>query len=615
MSIKCSEVVNYNICLGYYKLISLMFDDELKYIRGFNILLNDYFKKVLNHQVLLGSKLGQPPDDYSDAAWLNSAPILKLTQYIPKIIQKQIEGIKNFMEDFEKSIKSIDDYLKDKSNLIKKFQEKYEESSGELIKKYIDIQKNKEAFLGSIEKTEDTIMKYYNYKKKLEEAKINKINDNDLKILIDKNKEYESQKKSLISATKKYEKDYGNLIIKTKKYEDNFLVTVNDSINGIKDVSCDLADKLKDILVKFFTSIRDSFKIPLDLIDSNLLNLKDLNEKDIINETMLETFNNEKKLIHSVPEKYNLKSIELNNNENTKKKGGFFWNIINRNKNTDKNKNKYIQFEDGFDEMTYFEDETILHTVKEMVQNFVLIDNNGLNIEEEEEKNTTKNYICKIISNMTIKSNNEYYLEEKEKNNLINLLSKHHNRIIFLHKLNDFRSNCQLELNVKAYKLLGELFSYIINVSKTEKDYHCIEMVIILSKTYYILKDKKTKVYLQELIIDNTYFKVKEFWEELLIYSISKEVVKSNKNEKIGREDEKKLKTKNENIIFSQLLSLIDNMFDFGVEGDLVKNIIEPKITYYQIGGTLKNTINDVIVSKIKELNKNNKEEEKKRER
>ena len=108
---------------------------------------------------------------------------------------------------------------------------------------------------------------------------------------------------------------------------------------------------------------------------------------------------------------------------------------------------------------------------------------------------------------------------------------------------------------------------------------------------------------------------MKDFWEELLIYSISKEVVKSNKNEKIGREDEKKLKTKNENIIFSQLLSLIDNMFDFGVEGDLVKNIIEPKITYYQIGGTLKNTINDVIVSKIKELNKNNKEEEKKRER
>ena len=615
MSIKCSEVVNINICLGYYNLISLMFEDELKYIRGFNLLLNDYFKKVLNHQVNLGLKLGQPPDDYSNAAWLNCAPILKLTQHIPKIIQKQIESIKNFMEDFEKSIKSIDDYLKDKSNLIKKFQDKYEESSGELIKKYIDIEKNKATFLSSIEKTEDTIMKYYNYKKKLDEAKIKKINDNDLKLLIDKNKEYESQKKSLISATKKYEKEYSNLIIKTKKYEDKFLITVNDSINGIKDVSCDLADKLKDILIQFFTSIRDSFKIPLDLIDSNLLSLKDLNEKDIINKAMLETFNNEKNLIHIAPEKYNLKSIELNNNENTKKKSGFFWNIISKNKNTDKNKNKYIQFEDGFDEMTYFEDETILYTVKEMVNNFFLIDNNGLNIEEEEEKNTTKNYICKIISNMTIKSNNENDIEEKEKNNLINLLSKHHNRIIFLHKLNDFRSNSQLELNEKSYKLLGELFFYIINISKEEKDYHCIEMVIILSKTYYILKDKKTKVYLQNLIIDNKYFKVKEFWEELLIYSISKEVVKSNKNEKIGREDEKKLKTKNENIIFSQLLSLIDNMFDFGVEGDLVKNIIEPKITFYQIGGTLKDTINDVIVSKIKELNKNNKEEEKKRER
>ena len=125
MSIKCSEVVNINICLGYYNLISLMFEDELKYIRGFNLLLNDYFKKVLNHQVNLGLKLGQPPEDYSNAAWLNCTPILKLTQHIPKIIQKQIESIKNFMEDFEKSIKSIDDYLKDKANLIKKFQYKY----------------------------------------------------------------------------------------------------------------------------------------------------------------------------------------------------------------------------------------------------------------------------------------------------------------------------------------------------------------------------------------------------------------------------------------------------------------------------------------------------------
>ena len=266
--------------------------------------------------------------------------------------------------------------------------------------------------------------------------------------------------------------------------------------------------------------------------------------------------------------------------------------------------------------MTYFEEDYTLYTVKDMFNNFELINHNGLdiNIEIEEEKNRTKNYICRIINNMSnTKSNNENFLEEKEKNYLITLLSKHCNRIIFLHKLNDYRALQKLELKELEYKLLGGLFYFLINISHKEKDYHCVEMVIILSKTYYIIKDKK-KIYLQNFIIDNKYFKTKEFWEELLLYSISKEIVKSNKTDKNTNENDKKLNTKKENTIFSQLLSLIDNMFDFGVDGNLIKEIIEPKILYYKIGDNLKDTINDVIVSKIKE-NNNKEEEEKKRER
>ena len=613
MSIKCSEVVNYNICQGYYKMISLVFDDELKYIRSYKSLLSDYFKKVLSLQVNLGLKLGQPPEEFANASWLNCTPILKLTQYIPKMIQKQLESIKNFLDEFEKSIEKIDDFLKEKSNSIKNYQEKYENSNEELLKKYLDVEKIKATFLESIEKTEDTILKYYNNKKKLDNAKINKLNDNDFKIIYDKNKEYEAQKKILISGTKKYEKEYINIIEKTRNTEKKFINTINDSINGIKDISSDISSKVKDILVSFFTSIRDSYKIPLDLIDSSLLNLKDLNQKEITNNSMIATFNKEKNLEPVEPQKYNLKSIELNNENEKKNKS--FWSKLIKGKNSDKNKNKFIQFEDGFEEMTYFEDEANVYTIKEIFKNFVLINTNELNIEVEEEKNITKNYTCKIISNMSVKSNNENNIEEEEKNNLINLLSKHHNRIIFLHKLNDYRAMCQFELNERSYKLLGELFFYIINISKTEKDYHCVEMVIILSKTYYILKDKKTKVYLQNLIIDNKYFKLKDFWEELLIYSISKEVARSNKREKIGRENENKLKVKNDNIIFSQLLTLIDNMFDFGADENLVKNIIEPKLIFYKIGDNLKDTINDVIGSKIKEKANNSKEEGKNRER
>ena len=75
--------------MGYYNLLSQMFDEEIKYIRGYKSIANEYFKKCLNFQMSSGSKLGKLPEDFANATWLDSSPYLKLTQQIPKIIQKQ----------------------------------------------------------------------------------------------------------------------------------------------------------------------------------------------------------------------------------------------------------------------------------------------------------------------------------------------------------------------------------------------------------------------------------------------------------------------------------------------------------------------------------------------
>ena len=201
MSIKCSEVVNFNICKGYYSLISKMLEEELKYILDYKIILSDYFKKSLNLQVNLGTKLGNPPEEFKNATWLDYAPILILTQQIPKIIQMQIENNKTFIDEIEKNVKNIDLFLKDKSKSMKKFEEKYQDVNNALIKRYIDAERAKISYLNSIGKTEDIISKYYDNKKKLDMAQQNdNINNNkpgeDMKSLIDKNKEYESLKKS-----------------------------------------------------------------------------------------------------------------------------------------------------------------------------------------------------------------------------------------------------------------------------------------------------------------------------------------------------------------------------------------------------------------------------------
>ena len=634
MSIKCSEVVNYNISTGYYRLVMEMFEEEIKYIREYKSLVNDYFKKSLNLQVNLGSKLGKLPDNFANATWLDSSQILKLAQQIPKIIQKQIENLKIFMDEIEKPLNLLDNFFKNKSSEMKKLQQKYDDINNDLVKKYIDIERIKISFTNSINKTEDTIMKSYENKKKIDDAKKGKIKlkEEELKLLNDKNKEYESQKKSLINSTKKYESEYKSIIKTTTKIEDKFIIIINECIIGIKNVVGEITDKFKDTIIAFLASIRDSFKVPLDLLDNNLTNMKNLNEKEIMDVAMEATFNRESNLKHITPVRYSLRTlenpiIESSKNRSSKgsrgSKGSKGSNGKSKNKNKGENKgnennNGFVKFEDGFEEMTYFEDDLPLLTVKEMFINFDLINHNGLNIQVEEEKNEAKKYINKLITNMSQESSknlNDYNFinidecspfTEEEKLKLKTLLNKHHNRVIFLHKLNDYRTCSLFELKEKEFQTLGELFSFLIDISKKEEDYHCVEMAIILSKTYYMLENNN-KIYIQSLIQNNKYFKTKDFWEALLIYSISKEVIRSKKNDEENKDNQEKLNEKNANIVFSQLLSLIDNMFDFGVDGEMIKQIIEPRIEYYKVDEKSRKPINDYIESKIKAKKKNEK--------
>ena len=617
MSIKCSEVVNYNICRGYYNLITKMLEEEVKYILEYKSILNDYFKKSLNLQLNIGTKLGIPPDEYKNAKWLDYSPIIGLTQQIPKIIQKQLENNKNFIDEIEKNIKHIDNFLKEKAKIIKKYEEKYNDVNEVLIKKYIEVEKDKISYLNSISKSENIISKYYENKKLLEEKQRSNNKKEEINILLDKNKEYELQKRAIIKETKKFENEYIDVIKNSTKYENKFLKQINESISGIKDACLEITDKIKDIVIIFSESFKESFNAPLEVVNENIKELNSNNIKDNMDKAMIKTFNNEQKFTNIIPVKYELRSLiivenyesrfslDSKGNKGSKK-------IKKKKKNNDEDNKGMVRFEDGFEEMTYFEDDCTLYTAQEIFNNFELIITNGLDIKIELEKNMTKNIISKILSKMKNYKPGEinYGINQvgnNEIDQLKNLLKVHSNRVIFLHKLNDYRAFCLFELQDEYYKLFGDIFNFIIDVSVKENDYHCVEMVIILSKTYYISMDKKNKVYIQNMILNNECFKSKVFWEELLVYSISKEVVQSAKRENLNRDDEKKLKAKNDNIIFSQLLSIIDNMFDFGVDGNFVKEIIEPKIKFYKVDDKLSKTITDVMDSKTDAKNKKGK--------
>ena len=601
MSVKCSEVVNYNISLSYYKLLKQMFEELVKYIKGYKTFTYEYYRKILDFQFKYGTKLTKPTENFQNASWINSLHIIKLSSKIPQIIHLQIENINSFITGVEKIIKPLDDFFKDKSLIIKKWEKKYEEANDNLIKKYIDVEKVKNNYLNSMNKTEDIVNKYY--ERICNESDKSKI------------KEYENQMKNYINSSKKIENDYKNTIENSIKNEAIFVNVINECIHEIKNIATDVSEKMKEVILYFFVSIKNSFKLPLSELEILLPHLTDVDEKREMDKIMTETFNTGSNLIHIKPNLYSLKILNLNEKENDNNNDNnnniiinekIDNNLNNKSKNCNSKKKKIIQIlDDGIEEISYFEDDATLKAIIEFKNNFEFIDLGNMDIKLEEEKNITKNYINMIIKNISnydknIEINNEEITEIKE------LLTRHENRIIFLHKLNDYRVNGQLELKSKNYKLLGNLFSYIVDQFKKDNtDFHSMELIIILSQTYFMNNFNNQKEYLQLFIEDNEVFKSKNFWEKYTEYSINKEIIRNKNIEKNGIENNESKKMNN--IVFAQSLNLIDNMVDFGLEKEMIKEILEPKMIEYKLTDNLKYTIYGVIQNKI--ANRQNNEE------
>jgi hypothetical protein len=344
----------------------------------------------------------------------------------------------------------------------------------------------------------------------------------------------------------------------------------------------------------------------LDLVNEDIIG----NENDIINEDN-KTDNNSKSSKKEKKEKKDKKDKKDKKKNKSVK-------IV----NPDAIRRKYIlNLEDGFEKMKYICDDSLVMTIKSLFDNFELVEKEDFNMEYEEGKNKTQKYVLKIISNMNsypyakegIPESNkkgteiipdiEYKREEltfSEKSNLIELLDKHENRIIFLQKFSDYRAKGKFFICLKDYTVLSQLFNIICDKIKKDRDYHAAEMLIVLSQTY-CLEEGNNRKYLQESFKDNKLFQEKSFWEEFLCYSINKEIMKTLKIDQKVKEDKEKSDYKYSNVVFSQILTLIDNMFQFDLDCEIIKEVLNPKISVYRLNDEFKQTINDIIEIKKEE--------------
>ena len=630
MSINCSEVDNFNTSLEQFNSMKIISDDLIKYIRTYKQYTVDYSKKLTNMQSNFSTKLSK-----SESAITKQ--ITSLTKKMIELIDENIGLFKLSVEELESRIKAFETDLKTKCDNIKIIQKKSAEQNKILINSL-----------------------YFSDKKAIDDSDLGlekKLNINDYNVLKEKLKNEINDMNNGIKNSKNYETNYQNLIISSFKIHDDFKDNYKSFDSKIKSFSIDLSEQIKNVILTFYLTFKNNFRQPIVSTDININEINTINMgKDI--EKILTTFHKDDNSLPNVsPVEYNLKSIEflkvnkyLDNPEiniNTTDES------MNDDKRTKSGRKSISNLEDGFTQLLYISDSSIFMTIKTLFANFKLIKKDDIDINLEEIKFRSQQYILKIESNMNsypyarfgplrpkqaegdINTNyirNE--LSEEELDDLANLLDNHESRIIFLHKLSDYRAKGKFYLIQKDFDILLKFFNLIADKIKESVDYHCAEMIIILSQTYFIEKGEKesNKIYLQDELVKNKLFKDKNFWEEFLVYMINKEIMKTQRRDKKVRENKVSSDYKLSNVVFSQLLTLIDNMAEFGCDYQTIKSIIEPKVFYYKINDALKKTIDDVLNSKFenkkdkviqsgekkeenKEVNKEEKKEENKEEK
>ena len=562
----CSELENMTISVNYFNFIKDTFEDYIKYISNYKIITSDYIKKICQFQEKYGPRLtGKDKDKEKENLKyknINTKHIYSLVSPVTKIIDKQVENLKLVMDGIESQVNNFYALIKEKEILLNKFTSMFDEATKDLLKKYRDIDKLKDSFMENMANTEDTVSKFL---KKNSTVTV-------------------EQMKSIISTTKKLEKDYKSSISSTKFYEETFDALYISSIENIKKLTSETSNQMKDIVIDFIVLLKNNIKMQSSEIDIYLPGLNDLNEVKKIEEIIESSYKNNNKLQHVKPIKYKLKIFQTNNS-----------------RGDSLSSNNIVSLEDGFEEMNVIKDENILSTFKTMKQNFELVEDNKMDLSIEEEKMKVQQLTDKVLSLENKKSNKNNNAPTKEDVDKLNsLLDIHHNRVVFLQKLSEYRNKGKFEIKQQTFDILSRLFNTIINIIERDNDFHSIKNAIILSQTYYVKTDDKTgKRYLQKDIQDNKIFKSKKFWEEFLDYNINKEIATCLRFDytsgNVMKENKKESDDKISNIAFSQILPYADNMIEFGLDKKIIREVVYPKMITYKMSDELINSIKAVI--------------------
>ena len=552
---------NVTLSLEYFKFIKNISSSFLDYIKQYQFISVEYHQKLILLNTTFKGNISDIFDKITKAK-LDFSNIFDFINTIPKIMESHLESLLFFTEEITKQISLLEDKTIDQ--IISTCENQFNDFKKNLANKSEEIFNTKNNFLTEMEKTEITIYSYYFLNPKFNLNIPEKYKNETIK-------EEEMDKK--IIDTKEIENKYKEQINEENNQEKKFVENSKFHSENIKKFTNELMEKIKKFVLNFLMALKNIFKLPEIEINNYLPKLIKLNENIKLDEIIQKHFIKQNIENHSFnPEIYQMKIFQKSQNKKENKE------II------DEIENKILELEDGLETTYLIVDEISLFTIQKM-KKFELINIKDLNLEKEREKLKMNQLTIKLLSNIKKEPNevdeNQLNITQQDLDLIELLLNNHHNRIIFMQKLSKFRVLGYYYISKTIYSILSKYFLQIINTLKEDQDMFTAKNIIVLSQTYFI-KEKDKKIYLQEAIKSHEIFKKKEFWENLFNFFMNKEILKLRKSIDLNEIIEEGKNNYNK-LAFGQIMTICNNMIEFGINKDIIYQIIEPKIKYYNL--------------------------------
>ena len=576
------ESQNMNTSLEMFEIVKEAAEEYCQYVKKYKEYTSLYYEKI--------SKLSLNKKEIKNKN-IKISPIFSILKKIPHLIEQQVKGLKIFIDSFDLSLKQLENVLKNELNSLDEPKKSFEESK----KQYKNNKIKNKKLMDSLSSLEKKIVKYQLSKKENQKGKEN---NRDMTIINTNINEAQNLEKDFLNNNKECENFH-------KKFQDESL----NNIDIIKLRIRSIVENLNNIVIFFLSFFNQCYSPSVTYIQNEI----EKNTKNPIDITNLVNDNLKIKLfkLEEIPsDKYNIKILEhsdiddlsysfdeLNNEDDTLKKFKTFSFFSFK-----KTKNK-----DDEDDLSKLNKIDILEIVEKFYDNFKMVNKDKYDINIEKEKIEIKNLTDKILLMKKYKNKNdekEEKLTDEEKEKLFSLVTKKENRVVFLRRFNKIRTYGNFEYNKNTFDDIIKIFLKILDEIYNEKDVFSFQFCIILSQTFFIFENGKKK-YLYKYIKSHKVYQCEEIWKNSIDYFIEKEIKKFNEMKK--NLSIKNSESKNNEMIFAQLIPMANNMIEFEVDKNIRDKLMTESMKKYKVNETSKNIILNLLNDSS---NNNNNEKE-----